>query len=55
MVSFQPSWCSFFEWINKVKRSPTPIPENDQEYENREINYEAERQAHKRHRSEDLI
>jgi hypothetical protein len=28
-----------------MKRSPTPTPENDDEYENREINYEAERQA----------
>jgi hypothetical protein len=42
MVSFQPSWCGFFEWIDEVKRSPTPTPENDEEYENREINYEAE-------------
>jgi hypothetical protein len=25
-----------------VKRSPTPTPENDEEYENREMNYEAE-------------
>jgi hypothetical protein len=36
---------SFFEWIDEMKRSPTPTPENDDEYENIEINYEAERQA----------
>jgi hypothetical protein len=38
-----------------VKRSPTPTPENDEEYEDREMNYEAERQARQRHRGEDLI
>jgi hypothetical protein len=38
-----------------VKRSSTPTPENDEEYENREINYEAERQAHQRHMGKDLI
>jgi hypothetical protein len=54
MVSFQHSYCGFFEWIDEVKRSPTPIPEDD-EYENREYNYEAERQARQRHRGEDLI
>jgi hypothetical protein len=55
MVSFQPSWCGLFEWIDEVKRSPTPTLENEEEYENREINYEAKRQAHQRHRGEDLI
>jgi hypothetical protein len=55
MVSFQPSWCGFFEWIDKVKSSPTPTPEDDEEYENREINYEAKRQARQRHRGKDLI
>jgi hypothetical protein len=38
MVSFQPSYCNFLEW---VKRSPTPTPEDDEEYKNREYNYEA--------------
>jgi hypothetical protein len=38
-----------------VKRSPTPTLENDEEYENREINYEAERQTRQRHGGEDLI
>jgi hypothetical protein len=38
-----------------VKRTPTPTPEDDEEYENRECNYEAERQARRRHRGEDLI
>jgi hypothetical protein len=38
-----------------VKRSPTPTPENDEEYEDREINYEAEHQARQRHRGKDLI
>jgi hypothetical protein len=38
-----------------VKRGPTPTPENDEEYEDREMNYEAERQARQRHRGEDLI
>jgi hypothetical protein len=42
MVSFQPSYCGFFEWIDEVKRSPTPTPEDDEEYKNREYNYEAE-------------
>jgi hypothetical protein len=55
MVLFQPSYCGFFEWINEVKKSPTPTPEDDEEYKNREMNYEAERQAHQRHRGEDLI
>jgi hypothetical protein len=55
MVSFQPSWYGFFEWIDKVKRSPTPTPVNDEEYENRDIDYEAERQACQRHRGEYLI
>jgi hypothetical protein len=38
-----------------VKRSPTPTPEDDEQYENREINYEAECQARRRHMGEDLI
>jgi hypothetical protein len=54
-VSLQPSYCGFFEWIDEVKRSPTPTPEDDEEYKNREYNYEAERQACPRHRGEDLI
>jgi hypothetical protein len=37
------------------KSSPTPTPEDDERYENREINYEAECQAHRRHRGEDFI
>jgi tRNA(Met) C34 N-acetyltransferase TmcA len=37
-----------------VKRSPTPTPKND-EYDNREINYEAKHQARRRHRGKDLI
>jgi hypothetical protein len=37
-----------------VKWSPTLTPEND-EYEDREMNYEAECQARQRHRGEDLI
>jgi hypothetical protein len=45
----------FYEWINEVKRSPTLTPENDEEYEDREINYEAERQARQTHKGEDLI
>jgi hypothetical protein len=38
-----------------VKRTPTPTLEDDEEYESREFNYEAERQACRRHRGEDLI
>jgi hypothetical protein len=38
-----------------VKRSPTPTPENDEEYDDREMNYQAECQACQRHRGEDLI
>jgi hypothetical protein len=38
-----------------VKRSSTPTPENDEEYENREINYDAECQARQRHMGKDLI
>jgi hypothetical protein len=36
MVLFQPSYCSFFEWIDELKRSPTPTPEDNEEYENRD-------------------
>ncbi len=38
-----------------MKRTPTPTLEDDEQYKNREINYEAERQARQRHRGEDLI
>jgi hypothetical protein len=55
MVQFQPSWCGFFEWIDDVKRSPTPTPEDDEQYENKRCNYTAERNARQRHRGEDLI
>jgi hypothetical protein len=55
MVSFQSSWCGFFELIDEVKRSPTPTPENNEKYEDREMNYEDERQTRQRHRGEDLI
>jgi hypothetical protein len=41
--------------IDEVKRNPTPTPANDEEYEDREMNYEVERQAHLRHSGEDLI
>jgi hypothetical protein len=51
MVSFQSSWCGFFEWINEVKRSPTPTPENDEEYEDREMNYEDKCRTRQRHRA----
>jgi hypothetical protein len=51
----QPSWCGFFEWIDDEERSPTPTPEDDDQYETGEINYEAEHQARRRHRGEDLI
>jgi hypothetical protein len=55
MVSFQPSWCGFSKRIDEVKRSPTLTPENNEEYEDREMNYEAERQTRQRHRGEGLI
>jgi hypothetical protein len=45
----------FFEWIDEVKRNSTPTPENNEEYGDREMNYEAERQARQRHRGKDLI
>jgi hypothetical protein len=38
-----------------VKRSPTPTLEDDEQYEDRHHNYEAERNARRRHRVEDLI
>jgi hypothetical protein len=38
-----------------VKRSPTPIAEDDEQYEDRHHNYEAERNARRWHRGEDLI
>jgi hypothetical protein len=38
-----------------VRRNPTPTPEDDEQYDNRVINYEAERNTRQRHRSEDLI
>jgi hypothetical protein len=38
-----------------VKRSPTSTPENDEEYEDKKMNYEAERQTRQRHSGKDLI
>jgi hypothetical protein len=38
-----------------MKRSPTPTPEDDEQYEDRHRNYEVERNAHQRYRGEDLI
>jgi hypothetical protein len=38
-----------------VKLSPTPKPEDDEQYEDRRRNYEAERHARQRHMCEDLI
>jgi hypothetical protein len=38
-----------------VKRSPTPTLEDDDQYKEREFNYEAERQACWRHMGQDLI
>jgi hypothetical protein len=38
-----------------VKLSPTLEPEDDEQYEDRHRNYEAERHARWRHRGEDLI
>jgi hypothetical protein len=35
--------------------SPTPTPEDDEEYENRCPNYEADQNAHRRNMGEDLI
>jgi hypothetical protein len=35
--------------------TPTPTPEDEEEYKNRECNYEAKCQAHRRNRGEDLI
>jgi hypothetical protein len=35
--------------------SPTPTPEDDDQYETRETNYEAKREACQRHKGEDLI
>jgi hypothetical protein len=35
--------------------SPTPTPEDDDQYETRETNYEAKREACRRHKGEDLI
>jgi hypothetical protein len=38
-----------------VKRSPTPTPEDDEQYQDRHRNYEAKRNTRLRHMSEDLI
>jgi hypothetical protein len=38
-----------------MKRSPTPTPEDGEQYEDRHRNYDAELNAHRRHRGEDLI
>jgi hypothetical protein len=38
-----------------VKRNPTPTPEDDEQYEDRRRNYEAEHNARQRHRGNDLI
>jgi hypothetical protein len=35
--------------------SPTPTPEDNDQYETREMNYEAERQAYQRYMGENLI
>jgi hypothetical protein len=35
--------------------SPTSTPENDEEYEDKKMNYEAERQTRQRHSGKDLI
>jgi hypothetical protein len=35
--------------------SPTPTPEDDEQYEDMHHNYEADQNAHRRHRGEDLI
>jgi hypothetical protein len=43
------------EWINEVKLSPTPSPDDDEEYENMHLNYEANQNTRQRHMSEDLI
>jgi hypothetical protein len=55
MILLQPSWCVFFEWIDEVKLSPTPEPEDDEQYEDMRHNYEAECHARRRHMGEDLI
>jgi hypothetical protein len=55
MVQFQLFWCDFFDWIDEVKRKPTPTPEDDEQYKDRRRNYEVERNACWRHRGEDLI
>jgi hypothetical protein len=38
-----------------VRLSPTPTPEDDEQYEERHCNYEAERHVCRRHMGEDLI
>jgi hypothetical protein len=38
-----------------VKRSPTPTPEDDEQYEDKCHNYEAERNTRWKRRGEDLI
>jgi hypothetical protein len=38
-----------------MKSSPTPTPEDDEQYENRETNYEAKHQARQRYSGKDLI
>jgi hypothetical protein len=39
------------EWIYEIKLSPTPSPELDEEYQNRRIDEEAERNACQRRRA----
>jgi hypothetical protein len=41
--------------MDEVKRSPTLTLENDEEYEDIGMNYEAERKARQRYMGEDLI
>jgi hypothetical protein len=38
-----------------MKRSPTLTPKDDEQYEDRCRNYEAERNAHRKHMGENLI
>jgi hypothetical protein len=47
--------CGFFEWIDEVKRNPNPTSEDDEQYEDRRCNYEAERNARQKNMGEDLI
>jgi ribonuclease HI len=55
VASVYQCFSGFFEWIDEFKLSPTPTLDDDEQYKDRHHNYEANQNAHRRRRGEDLI